>query len=312
MESGDTLNMATKPGRPSRKTIIIEYIFDKRWNSKSGAVTKDLVTLTDVANAIRRFNRKTPTGMRPMSDQNPANFFKDFIRVTSSANRNWPKSVLNRGYTARQETGAGNSFRFVRLPAGHVSAFVESESSYPQDPEKVCMFRIQSLSLDAKSRLLGRRDESWLMQVAAKLRLVQSHLALCSELSFIEVSELQQNLKQSGAEIDGLFLGKVTSHQSMLITVEAKGKTDDILQVQIAAQVTAAMKMKSIQKNLEAIAGDVNEFYVLPMAMKVIRDSEVYIAEFEPVKYVKNRKITEVSLVRESVCQIIPSVEGIS
>ncbi len=52
----------------------------------------------------------------------------------------------------------------------------------------------------------------------------------------------------------------------MLITVEAKGRTDDILQVQIAAQVTAVMKMKSIQKNLEAIAGDVNEFYILPMA----------------------------------------------
>jgi len=304
--------MPNQPGRPTPNTTIIEYIFDKRWDSKSGAVKGDLVTLTDVAQAIRRFNRKNPSRRKPMSDRNPANFFKDFIRITSSANRNWPKSVLTRGYTARQETGAGNSFRFVRLPPGHVSAFVESESNYHQDPEKVCIFRIQSLSLDAKSRLLGRRDESWLMQVAAKLRLVQSHLALCSELSLIEVSELQQNLKQSGAEIDGLFLGKVTSYQSMLITVEAKGKTDDILQVQIAAQVTAAMKMKSIQKNLEAIAGDVNEFYVLPMAMKVIRDSEVYIAEFEPVKYVKNRKITEVSLVRESVCQIIPSVEGIS
>jgi hypothetical protein len=304
--------MATKPGRPTPKTIIIENIFDKRWDSKAGAVTNDLVTLTDVSDAIRRFNRKVPSGMKRMSDRNPANFFKDFIRVTSSANRNWPKSVLARGYTARQETGAGNSFRFVRLPAGHVSAFVESESNYPQDPERVCMFRIQSLSLDAKSRLLGRRDESWLMQVAVKLRLVQSHLALCSELSFIEVSELQQNLKQSGAEIDGLFLGKVTSRQSMLITVEAKGRTDDILQVQIAAQVTAALKMKSIQKNLEAIAGDVNEFHILPMAMKVIRESEVYIAEYEPVKYVKNRKITDVSLVRESLCQIMPLVEGIS
>src|SRR6266699_1784737 len=293
--------MATKPGRPTPKTIIIENIFDRRWDSKAGVVTNDLVTLTDVSDAIRRFNRKIPSGMKRMSDRNPANFFKDFIRVTSAANRNWPKSVLTRGYTARQETGAGNSFRFVRLPSGHVSAFVESESNYPQDPEKVCKFRIQSLSLDAKSRLLGRRDESWLMQVAAKLRLVQSHLALCSERVFIEVSELQQNLKQSGAEIDGLFLGKVNSNNSMLITVEAKGRNDDILQVQVVAQVNAAMKMKSIQRNLEAIAGEVNKFYILPMAMKVIEDSVVYIAEYKPVKYVKNRRIKLVSLVRESL-----------
>ena len=304
--------MATKSERQNRKAIIIEQIFDRRWDSGTQSLKRDLVTLRDVSDAIKRFNRKVPKGLKPLSDKNPANFFKDFIRRTSAANRNWPKSVLSRGYTASQETGAGNSFRFVRLPPGHVSAFVVSESNYPQDPGKVCKFRIQSLSLDAKSRLLGRRDESWLMQVAAQLRLIQSHLALCSELSFIEVSELQQNLKQSGAEIDGLFLGKVTSHQSMLITVEAKGKTDDILQVQIAAQVTAVMRMKSIQKNLEAIAGNVNEFYILPMAMKVIEESVVYVAEFEPVKYIKDGKVAAVSLVRESLGQIMPSVEGIS
>jgi hypothetical protein len=119
-------------------------------------------------------------------------------------------------------------------------------------------------------------------------------------------------LKQSGAEIDGLFLGKVTSHNSMLITVEAKGRGDDILQSQIAAQVNAVMKMKSIQKNLTAIAGDENEFHIIPMAMKVIDESVVYIAEFEAVKYVKNGKITGVTLVNESLCQIIPPVEGIS
>ncbi len=304
--------MTTKSERQTGKTRIIEQIFDSRWDSVTQSVTRDLVTLKDVSAAIKRYNRKVPKGFTRMSDKNPANFFKDFIRRTSAANRNWPKSVLARGYTARQQTGAGNSFRFIRLPAGHVTAFVESESNYPQFPGKECKFRIQSLSLDAKSRLLGRRDESWLMQVAARLRLVQSHLALCSQRVFIEVSELQQNLKQSGAEIDGLFLGKITSQNSMLITVEAKGRGDDILQSQIAAQVNAVMKMKSIQRNLAAIAGDVNQFYILPMAMKVIEESVVYIAEFEAVKYVKNGRITAVSLVKESLCQIMPAVEGIS
>ncbi len=304
--------MATKSERQTGKTIIIEQIFDSRWDVATQSVTLDLVTLIDVSKAIKRYNRRVPKGYKPMSDKNPANFFKDFIRRTSAANRNWPKSVLARGYTAQQETGAGNSFRFTRLPAGHITAFVESESNYPQFPEKVCRIRIQSLSMDAKSRLLGRRDESWLMQVAAKLQLVQSHLALCSQRVFIEVSELQQNLKQSGAEIDALFLGKVNSHNSILITVEAKGRKDDILQIQVVAQVNAVMRMKSIQKNRAAIAGDAGNFYILPMAMKVIEESVVYIAEYEPVKYAKNGRITSVSLAQESLCQIMPPVEGIS
>src|SRR6267142_1706347 len=296
--------MATITEKRTYKTIVIEQIFDSRWDPVNQVLTADLVTLKDLSEAIKHFNSHVPTGFKPMSDRNPANFFKDFIRRTSSANRYWPKSVLSRGYTAQQVTGAGNSFRFKVLPAGQITAFVESESNYPQFPGKECKFRIQSLSLDYKARLLGRRDESWFMQVAAKLSLVQSHLALCSERIFIEVSELQQSLKQSGAEIDGLFLGKVTPQISMLITVEAKGRKDDVLQIQIVAQVNAVMKMKSIQKNLNAIAGDPNNFYILPMAMKVIEESVVYIAEYEPIKYVKNGRIAAVKLERESLCQI--------
>lgn len=303
--------MATKARLKSGKPLIIERIFNRRWDPATQALADDLVTLRDISEEIKRYSRKLPTGFGPLSDRNPANFFKDFVRRTSPANKNWPKSVLSQGFTAQQETGSGNAFRFIRLPAGQVTAFIESHSNYPQFPGNVCKFRVQSLSMDAKSRLLGRRDESWLMQVAARLRLVQAHLALCSDVVFIEVSELQQNLKQSGAEIDGLFLGKVDSQASMLITVEAKGRGDDILQSQIAAQVNAVMRMKSIQRNLEAIAGDIDDFFVLPMAMKVIEDSVVYIVEYEPVKYVKDKKITKVTLVRESLCQIEPPVEGI-
>ncbi len=301
-----------KSERQTGKTIIIEQIFEGRWDAKAQSVSRDLVTLRDISDAIKRYNRKLHKGLKPMSDKNPANFFKGFVRQTSAANRNWPKSVLVRGYTARQETGAGNAFRFIRLPAGQVTAFVENESKYPQVPGTECRFRIQSLSLDAKARLLGRHDESWLMQVAVKLRLVQSHLALCSQRVFIEVSELQQSLKQSGAEIDGLFLGKVTLQTSMLITIEAKGRKDDILKSQIVAQVNAVLKMKSIQRNLAAIAGDAAEFYILPMALKVIEESVVYVAEYEPVKYSKNGRITAVTLIKESLCQIMPVVEGIS
>jgi hypothetical protein len=296
---------------PTGKSLIIERIFDDRWDPVSQSLSVDLVTLESIGNAIRWYNDNLPTGYRKMSDRNPANFFKDFFRKTSRANLNWPKSVLSRGYTAQQVTGSGNAFRFIPLPSGQITAFVETESRYPQVPGKECQFRIQSLSLDSKARLLGRSDESWLMQIASKLRLIQSHLALCSDLTFLEVSELQQGVKQSGSEIDALFLGKIDADRSMLITVEAKGRNDDILQIQLVQQVNAIMKMKSIHRNLESIAGDINDFHVLPMAMKVIEQSVVYIAEYDPVKYVKNGRIGNVSLVRESLCQIMPPVEGI-
>jgi hypothetical protein len=303
--------MLTIPMKPTGKSLIIEKLFDDRWDPSNQSLTNDLVTLEDIGNAIRWYNQNIPPGNRRMSDRNPANFFKDFFRNTFRANLNWPKSVLSRGYTAQQVTGSGNAFRFVALRPGQVTAFVEVESHYPQRPGKECQFRIQSLSLDAKARLLGRRDETWLMQIAGKLRLIQSHLALCSELPFIEVSELQQGVKQSRSEIDGLFLGKVDRVRSMLITVEAKGRKDDILQIQVVQQVNAVMRMKSIHRNLELIAGDINEFYILPMAIKVVDESVVYVAEYEPVKYVKHAAINSVSLVRESLCQIMPPVEGI-
>jgi hypothetical protein len=149
------------------------------------------------------------------------------------------------------------------------------------------------------------------MQVAAKLHLIQAHLALCSDQRFIEVSELQQGIKQSGAELDGLFLGKINANDSMLITVEAKGRKDDILQGQIVSQVNAVLKMKSVQKNLSAIAGNTSTFSILPMAMKVIDESIVYIAEYAAIKYVKNGSEHSVTLVRESLCEIAPPVEGI-
>src|SRR6266404_5298322 len=109
-----------------RKTVIIEKIFDKRWNPRTRSLSNDLVTVDDLREAIDRFDKKVPKGLKPFDARyNVYAFFKDFVRRTSSANRNWPNSVLRRGYTAQQETGGGKSFRFIKLPAGQVPAFVE-------------------------------------------------------------------------------------------------------------------------------------------------------------------------------------------
>jgi hypothetical protein len=291
------------------KTIIIERIFDARWDSLTTSLKNDLVTYDDLREAIREFDQDAPEGLNTLGSGNVYAFFKDIVRVTERANRMWPRSVLERGFTARQETGGGKAFRFIKFPAEQLTPFIEQK--YPRLPGEENRFRIQSLSLDIKSRLLGRRDESWLMQVAVKLRLIQSHLALWSEHKFVEVSDLQQNIKQYGAEIDGLFLGKVTADNAMVITVEAKRRREAILDSQIAAQVGAVMRMGSIHRNLDAIAGTPEDFYVLPMALKVVGDSVVYIAEYERVKYQHKLLVSEVNLIRESICEITPPVEGI-
>ena len=306
--------MPLKDEDKKRKTTIIERIFDKRWNSRTKSLSNDLVTIDDLRKEIDRFDRKVPVGLKRVGARyNVYAFFKDFVRRTSSANRNWPASVLRRGYTAQQETGGGKSFRFIKLPPSQVTAFVEPPTFHPRLKGKECRFKIQSLSLDFETRLVGfGGHESWLMQVAVQLKLIQSHLALCSEHKFVEVADLQQNIKQGRAEIDGLFLGRMTPDSSMLITIEAKGRKDNILETQITSQVNAVMKNKNIQKNLAAIAGNREDFYVLPMAIKVIDDSVIYIAEYKAVRYQSNDSITGVSLACESLCEIFPPVEGIS
>src|SRR5438105_9220543 len=95
----------------SEKTHVIEAIFTSRWDPRTKALADDLVTLDEVADRIRDLKLK-------LSDRNPANFFKDFVRKRSSANANWPQTVFAAGYTGRQETGGSTCFRFIRVSPG--------------------------------------------------------------------------------------------------------------------------------------------------------------------------------------------------
>lgn len=119
--------MSQETGMPSNKTGIIADLFEdpSRWSGD--VLARPVVTLTEVQAAIDRHNSKNPNDT--ISSKNPANFFKDFIRKTSTANTNWPASVLGRGYTAKQTTGAGKSFEFIPLPEGQTLAFPEGELS---------------------------------------------------------------------------------------------------------------------------------------------------------------------------------------
>jgi hypothetical protein len=134
-------------------------------------------------------------------------------------------------------------------------------------------------------KILGRSDEPWLRQVAVQLHLVQTHLAFSSSHKFIHVTHMQTGIKQAGAEIDGLFLGKVEGDITAIITVEAKGTKDDILLTQVLEQAKAVLRMRSIRDSRKLLTGDCETMIVIPMAMKVLGPNLIYVAEYESISY---------------------------
>src|SRR5579885_2755172 len=178
------------------KTVIFEQLFDERWNPRTRKVRDPIVTLRDIQAKIQEFNESAP---RAISDRNPANFFKDFVRHMDRANKQWPESILERGYTAVQMTGGGKAFEFVPLGPNQDEPFEKLT------PEQGLKFKsIQSLSIQPLARQLGRREETWLMQVASKLNIIETHLALRSQVKdqLVHVELLQLGIKQYRAEFD--------------------------------------------------------------------------------------------------------------
>ena len=293
----------------TRKTEIIERIFDARWNAGTKTLSGEIVTFEDIAEAIHGHNQNVSPAER-IGRGNIYAFFKDFIRNLERANRNWPPSVLERGFTGQQLTGGGNAFRFVPLPPGQTEAFPRSRlHRYPENPT-ASRFWLQSLSLPIEMKILGRSDEPWLMQVAVQLHLIQTHLAFSSSHKFIHVTHMQTGIKQAGAEIDGLFLGKVEGDITAIITVEAKGTKDDILLTQVLEQAKAVLRMRSIRDSRKLLIGDYETIIVIPMAMKVLGPNQIYVAEYESISY-DGPAPSAVSLVSESIYELRPPVRGI-
>ena len=292
------------PRKPqSRKTTIIESLFNLRWQGPGNPLTDPLVTLAQVEEAIGEYNSGNP--QRPLSRLNPANFLKDFIRNKASANSNWPPSVLERGYTARQATGEGLCFEFVRLQSGQTLPF--PITVIPAPGPNVVTVALQSASMPLASRRLGRRDEAWLIQVIARLKVIESHLALCSPRTFFQVDLLQTNVKLARAEIDALFLGieqlpdiQPTQLREVVIACEAKGLRDDILEDQLIAQVKATFRMAAV-----------NQDTVMPIAIKAIAPSRVYVVQFRPVNRLEAADLSSLSVESEAIYELIPPVPGV-
>lgn len=283
----------------SYKTEVIQKIFEGRFNLADGTLSDSVVSLDDVSDGIDVYNLENGTAH---STNNPANFFKDFIRVRRRANANWPNSVLEAGFTARQLTEGGACFEFAALAEGQAEAFPPVDFAQPS--ENTPRYQIESVSLPLASRRLGRKDEPWMIQVIARLRIVESHFSLSSGRAIRQLDLLQLNVKLSGTEIDALFLAQEEigpeQYEEVIITCEAKVGRDDILEDQILNQAKAPFKMKQVKQNR-----------VIPLAVKCVAPSTIFVVEFNELTREGHEEIESLTVAAESLFEIKPPVPGI-
>ncbi|NYF37691.1 hypothetical protein [Stenotrophomonas sp. JAI102] len=274
----------------SDKPQVIEYLFDSHWDTEKRALRKSIMSLTDVSKAIRVCNEKDG---RERSDRNPANFLKDVVRNTS-ANKIWPARIAALGFTGVQRTGRGDSFEFVPYKTGQVEPFPD----FFRHSAGTRAVDVETLSIPVASKLLGRRDEAWLVQTAVKLRLVEQLLAIESSLRVTEVTHLQMSVKLRSTEIDSLYLLGMEGEELVLATCEAKLDKQRLLPDQIVAQVKAAFEATEAT-------------LVVPMAMRSVPALGVHVMHFDPVKRADASEFSELSLAHEILCRLKPGVKGI-
>lgn len=274
----------------SGKPQVIEYLFDSHWDADSCTLRRTTMSLADVSKAIRACNEKDG---KERSDRNPANFLKDIVRSTS-ANQIWPARIAALGFTGVQRTGSGDSFEFVPYKPGQVEPFPDLFRHHVGTR----VVDVETLSIPVASKLLGRRDEAWLVQTAVKLRLVEQLLAIESLLKVAEVTHLQMSVKLRSTEIDSLYLLGIEGEDLVLATCEAKLHKERLLPDQIVAQVKAAFEATEAT-------------LVVPIAMRSVPTVGVHVMHFNPVKRVDASAFSELSLAHEILCRFKPGVKGI-
>ncbi len=282
--------------KSSEKPIVVERIFDLLWDPTTQTLTRTMVTMVEVQNAIvwAQQNRGTK-----LSARNVANFLKDVVRG-SGANAMWPQKLKELGWTAEQRTGkGGNSFEFVRYAAGQTQPFPDRFAHH----DEVRVHKVQSLSLPLATKQLGRDDETYMIQIAVKLAVVETHFALESPINIQELTHLQVGIKLRSAEVDSLYVATYLDpadgkSKQMAITAEAKKKGQRIIETQIKQQVRAAF-------------GAIPHVdLVVPIAM-MAKNRGIYIAEFAAVGRANLDAFTDLTLVSEGFYELTPSVRGI-
>jgi len=234
---------------------------------------------------------------------------KDIVRGKNAADH-WPQSLKARKIGGRQRVGDGRAFEFVPYSSGQLDPF---ESSFKRS-EDLPRVLIQSLSIPLAARSLGRKDESWLIQVAVSLRVIETHFATrprTPPLPILEIAHLQTGVKLATAEVDALFLATIElegkKRIQALVTCEAKQSNERILDHQIVEQIVAA--------NRSLKAAGIRVDLIIPIAMQADRDGCIYVAEFEPwdsaVAELDEARLPGLVLASEGLYKLAPTVTGI-
>lgn len=277
----------------SQKTIVIEHLFETHWDEQRQVLSKSMMSLDDVAQGIRDCRSK---GVE-LSDRNPANFMKDLLRG-ANASANWPDSVSARRYSAVQRTGAGECFEFIPYAADQTEPFPEAFPVREGAPR----FKVQSISIPLVTKSLGRSDETWLIQVAINLKVIESYFGISGKFKFLELSHLQMGIKLRSTEIDALFLGLTGSPNApepVLVTCEAKQAKDPLITSQIINQVQAAFDANhSVDR-------------VVPIGLRAMKGVGFYISEFEAVSRRDAEHLAFLRLANDAVFELSPGIQGI-
>lgn len=283
----------------SYKPEIIQRLFQKRWNASTGELTNPVVTGDEIRQAHAEYRHRRGEDVEVT---NVYAFMKDFLR-SKNRNTNWPNEIFEAGYTARQVTGGGSVFEFVRISQDQTEPFPRTA---PAPPAGMIPHKISSVSLPLASRRLGRTDEPWLVQVSVRLHIVETYFALFSsrKATVRQVDHLQNGLKLRKTEIDALFLGieEITpgQFQEFMITCEAKHIGEDIIVEQVLQQVRAVFRLANITQQ-----------FVVPLALKSIAPSQIHIVEYGQVGRAEADEIDALDMINQAVFELVPPVPGI-
>lgn len=277
----------------SKKTVVIERIYQQLLKDDGSGLSRTVVTNNDVVDAINWCKNNLGSSL---SSNNPANFLKDVIRG-KNASAMWPDSLKDARIGARQVTGDGRVFEFWPYAEGQTQPFPDRFGFHAE----VQRHSIQSVSMPMASKALGRDDETYLIQVAVKLNIVETHFALYSPINVIELNHLQIGIKLRLCEVDSLFaatyLDEIGNTNRLVITAEAKKKNQRILEEQVMQQVLAAFQETSVD-------------LVVPIALTAVTGG-IYLAEFKAVKRDELESFEELTLETERLYELLPAVKGI-
>lgn len=273
----------------SLKPIVIEWIYRSLLDPITGKLTRTIVTQDDVVAGINATDVE-------LSKNNPANFIKDVIRGHGASGM-WPDFLKEARIGGRQVTGGRNVFEFVPYEEGQSEPFPDRFGYH----SGVIRHQVQSLSMPLASKRLGRNDETYLIQVAAKLAVIETHFALTSPLNVVELTHLQIGIKLRLTEVDSLYAATLRhpngQDEQIIITAEAKKRGQRILEEQVKQQVRAAF-------------GATSTDLVVPIAMTVA-DQGIYVAEFKSVRKRELAGFDMLELASEALYELHPPVRGI-